>query len=484
MSVASSLPLTSVTAADIQQDLISIISNFYPDWSDKSSSNSMFALLESTGALGELMYAYINKMARECFIQWALDPRSITAHAKGCGYTPQCATPSAVSANLSIPVAVTNDTVVPAGSTFATSLPGITYELVADATFLQNTTAAGPVNLLQQKSQTQEFTVTGAPGQTITLNQVGVMPPTISVLIDGTPWDYVESFVDSTSSSLVYSTIVSLVDYSVSIVFGDGVTGSIPRLSGAGQINFKTGGGSLGAIAPHSLLQCLTEVRDAGNNAVLFISADNPTSADPGGNPESMDQIRQHAIAYLRAPRVLLDLPDIQEAVSAIPGVLSSSVVNWEVDPSLPHYLLKIYILPETSTTGTITPSDTLKEAVINYLTTTRPVVMGTVPQIGDVAYHEPNFSFQLFIKPGFTAATVKAAIVSLLNSLFDPTQTNIWGFVPTFGMTLYTSPLIAILQSVPGVRNIVMSYNEDINLNANEFPHVASIDFNYIPLA
>jgi len=91
--VITSLPLTNVTADTIQQELIDRISVQFPDWTDQQASNNMIMLLEQISGVAELLYAYINRMAREAFIQYALDPNNVFAHAKGLGYLPKFQTP-------------------------------------------------------------------------------------------------------------------------------------------------------------------------------------------------------------------------------------------------------------------------------------------------------------------------------------------------------------------------------------------------------
>lgn len=478
MAVLPSLPLTAVTADSLKQEMITRLSAYFPDWSDKADSNSMIAVLETISGLAELMYGYINRQARECFIQYAIDPRNVDAHARGMGYVPQYATPSVVDAILSTANVVNGDTPIRAGSSFATLLPSITYELVADATIKSGTNTIGPVQLKQQQSWVQEFTSAGLAITMVTLNQENVMPDTIQVFIDGVAWSYVEHFVDSDPTSNVFTTRVSTSDYSVVVIFGDGVCGAIPPQGSAGQVKYKTGGGKAGAIPSHYLRQCLTEVRDGGSNQVLTVNADNDYAAAPGGDPETTDQIKKHAANFVKAPRVLFDLTDIENAVEAVPGVLAVKAVNWEILPELPHYLVELFVLPETSTTGSIEPSPALIEAIMTLLTKTKPLVMGNKPLVAGAVFKDLVFNLQLFVKDGYSPTAVKQAITTMLNNLFDPTQKNIWGFVPGFGMPIYSSQLIAILQSVDGVRNLAMLAPGDTQLQVNEFPRIQSVTF------
>lgn len=478
MTVTASLPLTSVTADDLKAEMITFLSAYFPDWTDKSDSNSMVPLIETVGALGEFMYAYINKQARETYIQYAVDPRNVDAHARGLGYTPKYATASTVDATLSVPQNVSGDTPILAGSKFSTLLPGVFYELVANATIKAGTNTVGPVTLAHQESFTQEAGGTGAAYTTIQLNQDNVMPDTVTVTVDGVSWTKVEHFVDSDPTSLHYLLRVSTIDHSVSVVFGDGMCGKIPAKSSAILVSFKSGGGKAGAIASHYLRQCVTQIRDGATNQILSVTADNDYAANPGADAETTDQIKVHARSYVRAPRVLFDLDDVEAAVSSVPGVSAVKAVNWEVMEGLPHHLIELFIFPSSATASSLECSPALKESILNYLTADRPLVMGQKAVIGTATYRKLDFNLQVNVLAGYSATAVKQAIMTMLNALFDPVQTNVWGFKPTFGMSIYSSQLIAILQSIEGVRNLIMLSPADTDLSVSEFPVINSISF------
>ena len=57
------LPVTAVTADEVQQELIAKIRGYFPDWTDNQASNNMIMLLETLSALSELEFAYVNRLA-------------------------------------------------------------------------------------------------------------------------------------------------------------------------------------------------------------------------------------------------------------------------------------------------------------------------------------------------------------------------------------------------------------------------------------
>jgi predicted phage baseplate assembly protein len=469
----SELPLTNVTADTIKQELVDRIKVFFPDWTDQQDSNNMIMLLEQMSALAEMEYTYINKMAREAFIQYALDPRNVAAHARGLGYTPRYQSPSVVQAHIVSSTPLVAATVIPAGTKFGTVIAGVMYETTEDVTMQAGTTVSDLVTLKQQESWYDDFSGTGDPTQQVNLNHTGVMPDTIQVVVNGVSWDYVDNFIDSNSNSTVFTYLVN-TDGTTTVIFGNGVTGKKVPASAAGRVYYKTGGGKSGAIGPKQLSSAVSEVRDTGNGALLSLTAVNDVAATHGADVENIDQIRKHAVANLRAPRVLLTTQDIEDAVSSLAGVQVCKAVNWELVPSLPHYLVEVFVVP----VGGGQPTQSLIDQVMSFITVTKPLVMGHKPLVIGPTYKTMDFKIQVFAKNGYSQVSVNNAVKQFLLNLFDPSTEPVWGFSPEFGMGVYSSQISAMLQQVEGVRNLAILSPGDTELAMNEFPVVGNVTF------
>lgn len=468
-----SLPLTTVTVDSLKQELIDRISASFPDWSDQRDSNNMIMLLEALGALAEMNYAYINRMGREAFLLFSLDPRNVIAHAKGLGYTPRFQAPSSVSAIIVSATPLSDTTVIPVGTKFGATIPGITYETVDSVSIQAGQLASPPVILKQQESWADDFLGTGLTSQQVQLNNTPVMPTSIQVIIDGVEWTYVDTFVDADATSLVFTWLMT-TSGNATVVFGNGISGKKPVANAAGRVFYKTGGGKSGAIGPNQLGTTLSVIVDVGNGAILSLTAVNTVASVPGSDAETIDQIRTHAIANLRAPRVLMTLSDIEDAVSAVAGVLGVKAVNWELTPALPHYIVQVYLVPN----GLGQPNAQLLADVTTLLTVTKPLVMGHQLSIFGATYRNLDFQISVAVKSGFVLATVQNAVRQQLLNLFDPTISNVWGFIPQFGMGVFMSQIIAVLQQVDGVRNLAVLVPGDTQLAMNEYPLLGNINF------
>lgn len=466
-----SIPLASVTADQIRLELINRIKVFFPDWTDQLDSNNMIVLIELLSMLAELDYAYMDRRARESFIQYALDPTNIYAHAWGLGYLPAFQTPAMVTAELKLNNPVTANTLVPIGTKVPTILPGIVYETTTPYTIPTGQDTI-EVELTQWESYTKEFSGNGTPFQKILLTNTPVIPSSIEVVIDGVTWTQVDSFVESLATDTHYR-IIPRPDGSVQVMCGNGVSGRLFEGEAGGSIDFKTGGGKAGNIGPYMLGLVTSEIRDAGTNAVLSIQAYNALASTPGVDMETPEQVRYQATKSVRKSKVLLDLPDIESEVLRVPGVVATKAVNWTIEPSLSRYMVQVFVAPE----GLGTPDPALLANVVDAISVAKQTVMGTVPIVMPADYRELEFNIALHVKAGYDFNTVSQALHQKLLDLFDPTMTNIWGFIPAFGMSIYSSVLVAILQQVDGVRNLTMTTPGDTELDFNEFPVVSRLD-------
>jgi hypothetical protein len=467
-----SIPLSSVSADQVRQELIDRLKLFFPDWTDQLESNNMMVLVELFSMLMEMDYAYLNRNAREAFLQFALDPSNIDAHARAMGYKPLFQQPAVVDeAVFTLSKPTTGITVIPIGTKVSTLLTGIVYETIAEITIPLGSSQVTGV-LWQQESWTKAFQGTGEASQAILLDRLPTIPSSIKVVVNGTPWTEVDTFLESLATDKHYMVRV-MNDGTAYVTCGDGISGSTFQLNASGSIKYKTGGGTAGTISSYMLGRVLSEVLDGGDNSPLSISVSNETAATPGVDRETPEQVRYHAINNLKKSRVLLTLEDIESEANGISGVAAAKAVNWTVTPALPHYELQVLITPD----GLGIPSQSLLDRVAAALTVTKKLEMGTKLVVIGAKYRNLVFRVTLHVKAGYSFQTVAANMGNALAALFNPEVPNAWGFNPTFGMAIYTSLMVSILQQMDGVRNLVISLPGDTQLSYNEFPRLSNVN-------
>ena len=469
--MVTQLPVTTVTADDVQTELNGLLQTQFPDWTDTQDSNNMIMLTEILAALTELEYAYINRLARECFIQFALDPRNVFAHAQGLGYNPQFQTSSTVSAIIQSASPMTADTTIPTGTQFNSVLNAV-YETTAPVVIRAGQTSSTPVVLAQRQSWTDTYVGTGAGNQTITLDQTPVMPNSIVVTINGVIWTFVDNFVNNDSTDMVYSWAEDGTGV-CAIAFGNGITGKAPPVNAATTVGYQTGGGSASAIPANGLSSCISNVTDAGSGVLLSLNAYNALAAAPGADVETVGEIKANAVASLIAPRVLLTRLDVQNAVSALPGVQECIAVNWEIQPNMARNAIFIYVMP----VGGGVASNDLLTSVITYLTVAKQLMMGVTPSAFSSTYVTLNFTIAMGVLSGYTLGAVQNQVIAALVNMFNPTVITP-NFSIGFGQEVFMSQIITQLQQIAGVQNLNITLPGDTPLLLSQYPLLGTITF------
>ena len=473
------LPLLATDFDSIKAELIARAKQVFPDWSDLQESNNMIMLLELFAGIQEQNMVYLDRRAREAYLQYAQDPENVVALAWGLGYTPKYQTPSTVEAQLTVSPQFQGSTPILAGTKFATTDSDIFYEVSESFSFPAGVDTYGPVVLKQQETWNITGVGDGGTNQQLVLLKTPVMPDTVSLSVDGVPWTQIEHFVDSDSASQHYQVTCDL-DGKATIKFGDGINGKAPGDGAVFNGTYKTGGGKVGTIGANQLGDCVTVVVDSYSGQAVSLSATNTVAATPGEDRESTAQIKVHARSNLKASRVLLSLEDVEDFVAQLSGVEAVKAINWLTVPSLPHHIVQIYVAPLGAALNGGAPSATLLARVENQVTQVKPLVLGTIPQVLGPVYKELHYALQVGVQSGYAATDVGNRVTAMLRSLFDPTVENKWGFTPAFGQQVYKSQLVMILQQVEGVRNIDITSPGDLLLQPYEYPLLKEVTVNF----
>ena len=130
---SSFIPQVDYTSRDyetIREDLLNLIPNYAPNWTNRDPSDFGVTLVELFSYMGDLLNFYIDRAASEGFLATASQRDSILRIASMLNYTPTESTPAVVELNLTN-ASATNKT-VPAGTQIATSVivNGVTTQVV------------------------------------------------------------------------------------------------------------------------------------------------------------------------------------------------------------------------------------------------------------------------------------------------------------------------------------------------------------------
>ena len=488
---ASNIPISvDYTSKDyyaLREELIARIQDRIPEWTASDPADFGVALVEAFAYIGDLLNYYIDRNANEAFITTATQRQSVLNIAQTYGYTPASYRQALVDLEFSntsdsvitVPVGtvvsgdvVIGDTVqtvyfttdaeidVPAqvdetpGVESVTGYHGRSVELIAD-----NVTTYGELI----------GTSSGLPNMFFDLGETPVVDGSIELYIqDGdvfSKWTQVQHLLDYGPNDLVFTTYLN-EDDTVTVTFGDGISGVIPTLYSEIRTKYTVGGGSIGNISTDvvntiSYVPGLSEAQTTALQADLTV---NNTSVGIGGSdPETTEEIRAIAPLTLRANNRAVTLQDYADLSLAVSGVGKANATSsiWTS--------VTIYIAPNRSTTDTdqapgldelgapTAEYDRLKTNVETYLED--KVLIGTSITVQPPTYIDLGISVTYTKLAQYTTDEIERAIKAKILSEFGYSGMN-------FGDTIYPQDIEFVLAQVPGVKVAQVTLLQKANLS------------------
>ena len=241
----------------------------------------------------------------------------------------------------------------------------------------------------------------------------------------------------------------------VSINFGDGISGAIPTLLSEIRVEYTIGSGSLGNVPAASLttIEFIPGLSESQTTAVQsVISVDNLDAAIGGADPETNDQIRVSAPASLRSGNRAVTLKDFSDLALSVSGVGKANAyasvwtsVTLYIAPS--RSAVDTDAAPGLDSLGNTTEEYTrLKDDVETFLED--KLLIGTTVTIQPPAYIDAVVSIQYVRLPQYTADEVESALKSALLSGFN--YVNV-----AFQDTIYPQDIEFVLVQTPGVKTV-----------------------------
>ena len=282
----------------------------------------------------------------------------------------------------------------------------------------------------------QQFILHQAPLTYIQAENATGSVSTLRVYVDGVQWTEVPFFYGHGPTEHIF--ITSQDDNGVTtITFGDGITGS--RLpTGTANITaiYRFGIGTAGLVNAAQLSQLMS--RPLGVRSVT-----NPLPSSGGVDPQDLDSGRTNATLAIMTLGRVVSLEDYQDFSLAFPGI-GKALATWTWDGQQ-----RVVVLTVAGAAGPIDQSDsTLTTLQGSIASCSEPDV-----DVNVLAYTPIYFklSATVYISPSYQVALLQPALEAALRQTFS-FQSR------TFGQPVYQSEVIAALQDVPGVVDVVLS--------------------------
>lgn len=318
---------TSKDYESFRSDMIKQLGIKMPEYTDIRQSDAGIVLLELLAQGLDVISYYQDVLANEVFLSTAQQRSNALKWCQMLGYIPKASTPSEFTQVFVLSSAQTTDTIIPMGTRVKTQGSSaeseIIFETASDLVIpagklgneMQDDKYLYAVKVLQGVSVSAELlgSSTGTKDQSFKLNYTPVILDSVLVMVnEGSgfeKWDRVDSFIDSDSTSKVYTVTINDND-EATITFGDGVFGKIPFAYNNGiYCSYRVGGGTQGNVGA-------MKIRLLDSNIAVVKETFNPYTADvEGHNKESLGEIKVNAPAHYRTKWTAFTLNDFSDVM-------------------------------------------------------------------------------------------------------------------------------------------------------------------------
>ncbi|OHD18820.1 MAG: hypothetical protein A2Y38_16455 [Spirochaetes bacterium GWB1_59_5] len=488
--MAGLLPI-SIDYSDKDYDSIrarieEIIRAVFPNWTDFNVASFGNILIQLYAFVGDVLLYYQDTQARESRIVSATQRKNLLALVKLIGFKPAGPRPAVVDERFTLSALSVNNVIIPAGTKVSNQDPTpIDFYLVLPLTILAGT-LSGVGSCENAKIQNETFSSIGRANQEITLSFIPFVDNSLILSAGNGAYTEVETFVNSKS---VDRHFIVRVDHNdkARVIFGNGVNGTLP--TGSITVTYKTGGGTLGNVAPNTVKSLTGSFVDVLNNPVT-LSVTNPTKGSNGTNRQSAAQIRDLAPLSLTTLTRSITKNDYETNAIKLATVVRALMLTSDEDSSIPENTGILYIVPQ----GGGAPSVLLKSQVLTQVTVTFPGPLTFKVSIADPILKVIDVQATIAIRQGAVPSVVAQRVRDALTAFFSPTLVdgtvnrqidfgaNILDVDGNVVSEIAFSDVQNVVRDTVGVRKIspgeffLNLLEEDVLLAPKEFPSLGTV--------
>src|SRR6185437_4144487 len=301
--------------------------------------------------------------------------------------------------------------------------------------------------------QFQSFILHQSPLTYIQAETITGSTSTLKVYVDGVQWNEVPYFYGHGATEHIF--ITSQDDSAVTTVtFGDGVTGSrLPTGTANIAASYRFGIGTTGLVNAGQLSQLMS--RPLGVRSVS-----NPLPSNGAADPQDLDSGRSAATLAIMTLGRVVSLEDYQDFALAFTGI-GKALATWTWDGQQ-----RVVVLTVAGADGPIAQTD----SILNTLQ--RSIATWSEPRVAVflLAYTPIYFNLDAVVQisQSYQLALVQPAIEASLRQTFSFQARS-------FGQPVYQSEVIAAIQDVPGVVDVVLSIYSTSDPSQTPQPQLAA---------
>jgi hypothetical protein len=448
VAVKKYVPQIDYTSRDytsIREDLVSLIPNFAPNWTNRDPADFGMTILEAFAYMGDQLHYYIDRAANESFITTASQRDSVLQLARLLGYQATNNTASRVTVTFQNSTA--SPIVVPALTQVATTnvTSSSSQQIVFETATAVTVPATGSITVTANQGVTVANEVIGTSNgessQVFKLSKTPVIEKSVSLTVNGVTYTQVPYLIDYQNYDPVFSTYTNAQGITY-VVFGDNVSGRIPPVNAQITATYRIGGGTSGNVGVNTIKFILTNGVSGLSVLNQYISASDSGAASGGGDFESTDAIRVNAPLSLRTLERAVSLSDY--ANLCIKGGAAKAVAIADVYTSV-----TVYFAPfgDKGVTGDgVTPSTVFN----NTVTSLRSYLNNKIPANTTITFQPPSYvnafiDADITVLPQYKQSLVLSEVTAKLDTLFQ--FDNV-----IFADRVTINDITSAINSVPGV--------------------------------
>jgi len=299
-------------------------------WKDIYRSSTGQMLIELLAYILNMGLFYTERRAEESFLSTAKNRSSVIALVSLLNYNVKRKTSALGNLIFTIPLALSKIVYIPK-YTECQSVDGYKYSTNASAVIEKGQVSVS-IESIQGESKQLEVTSNGVVNQEYLLESTGVEDSadtnnyTLRVLVDGNEWTKVSSFINSDSSSKHYRVITEM-DETITVIFGDNVNGLAPSDGSVIVINYIESDGLDGNIASIDKITSINDtIYDEDGTIITSISVTNADAFLGGDVAEDIEEIRYEAPRVFKTGDRAVSKTDFISIIENYSGVASANV--------------------------------------------------------------------------------------------------------------------------------------------------------------
>lgn len=489
----STFDYTSRDYAAIREDLLARAALVLPEWTSRDTSDFGMLLVDLWSYMGDVLHYYIDRAAKEAFLETATQRESLLAIANLLDYTPVGRTAAVSSITLNASSSLATDTspiLIPAGTRFlATPLLETSDSVVftSDTNIAFNTSGtaisgyitypkATPVklNLTEGEIFTETFTSNGQISQRYTITRTGVVASSLVVSVaegvGGAPVQYarVDRLIEYDNTDKIYA-IELKSDDSSTLVFGNGIYGKIPTTNAVVSVTYRRSRGAAGNVNPNAIKEFESLSNIYGPSYDGIVITPNASRAILGSDSESAASLKANIPASFRAQDRAVSLQDYIDLTLRVPGIVKTTAEVVVGATAKKGYITNKAL---SASVATLTTSDA------HGLTVGETIAIFGVDDTFDGTYVVKTGSTGTSLLYDLNSASVASASVSSSASFMNA-QVKVYALSPqdVYDGTLAVSPTTSPLSLSSTYRDLIYAYlrpREMVGVNSVVMPSVA----------